>query len=574
MKRIIVLLAFIAFVLAACNTPTPVAIAPEDDPSTTQIIDGAASDVDNLATTAVSSKAVVVDAALLAAVVKVDRSTGEVIFEADKLPVGLLAAGGKLEVGNTLVARGSPKLRRGFLRKITQVTREGAYVRVKTVQGKLNEVFTAGGFRVQRKMKLSDAQHIILPNGQKQALQKQTGVSPQALGFPVQISFCPVNVDGNTATKNDQVCVTGSIDINLEFMFVFKCEGFLCSKPFLDTNVKVIQTTNLKVEGELSRTIDKRIPLGTVPLPVIVIPVGFIPLTFVPEIDLEASLTGQVSVNFKWSANQRMEFTAGMALDDGAFRTYDRFENDIDTSNIDVSVNMNAEARVEAEASVLVFGIGGPTVTAGLFVEFEAGFPRTPTWSLQGGFDVSIGLEIDMFGLIQADIKEEIFEKRYDLAEAPNIKPSIIIQSPLEGDEIELAVNTDVDGAPLAGIPAGTKYIKLPKADIKTDDAEDGERCCTVVWELGNNGNGATTNPGPHILEDRIIYGGLNGVAKNQTITAIATDSSGGTTTKSWNYTYRECQNYVTLISTGLRSCATPMDPKTFDAFGSRGQLQ
>ncbi len=561
MKRIIVLLALIAFFLAACNTPNPVVIAPEDDPSTTPIIEGLPSDVKSLETTTVSSKAVILDAALLAAVVKIDRTTGEVIFDEKKLPVGLF---GKLEVGNTIVARGTPKLRRGILRKITQVIKENGYVRVKTVQGKLNEVFTAGGFRVNRKMKLSDAQYIILPNGQKQPLQQQTGLKPQALGFPVQINFCPVNVDGNTATKNDQVCVTGSIDINLEFMFVFKCEGFLCSKPFLDTNVKVIQTTNLKVEGELSRTIDKRIPLGTVPLPIIVIPVGFIPLTFVPEIDLEASLTGQVSVNFKWSANQRMEFTAGMALEDGAFRTYDRFENDIDTSNIDVSVNMNAEARVEAEASVLVFGIGGPTVTAGLFVEFEAGFPRTPTWSLQGGFDVSIGLEIDMFGLIQADVKEEIFEKRYDLAEAPNIKPSIIIQAPLEGEEIEAPMNTYTSG-PLTGL----KYFTVKKIDIKTDDAEDGERCCTVVWTLGEN-NGTTTNPGPHMLEDFKLLGGGNGVAKNQTITVTATDSGGGTTTRSWNYKIKECQIYTTLIATGLRACAEPMDPKSLDAFGPR----
>ncbi len=570
MKRYWLIAVLFVAILAACNTPTPTVILPEDDPSTTQIIDGTAADVTNLDTTAVSSKAVVLDAALLAAIVKIDRSSGEVIFDEAKLPLGLLATGGKLEVGNTIVARGTPKLRRGLLRKITQVTRENGFVRVKTVQGKLNEVFTAGGFRVQRKMKLADAKYIILPNGRKQALQQQTGVRPQALGFPVQINFCPVNIDGNTATKNDQVCVSGSVDISLEFMFVFKCEGFLCTNPFLDTNVKVIQTTNLTVTGELSRTIDKRIPLGTVPLPIIVIPVGFVPLTFVPEIDLEASLTGQVSVNFNWSANQRMEFTAGMALENGAFRTYDRFTNDIDTSGIDVSINMNAEARVEAEASILVFGIGGPTVTAGLFVTFEAGFPRTPTWSLDAGFDVSIGLEIDMFGLIQADVKEEIFEKRFQLAEAPNIKPTVIIQSPLEGDEIELAVNTDAVGIPSAGIPAGTKYIKLPKADIKTDDAEDGERCCTVVWEFGNNGNGATTNPGPHMLEDRRINGGLNGVAKQQTITVTATDSSGGKTTKTWNYKYKECQNYVTFAATGLRSCATPMDPKSFEAFGPR----
>ncbi len=564
MKKYWILAVLFVALLAACNTPTlPVVIQPEDDPVTTAIIEGAPEDVTNLSTTTVSNKAVVIDAALLAAIVKVDRSTGEVIFEESKLPVGLLAAGGKLEVGNTIVARGTPKLRRGILRKITQVTRENGFVRVKTTQGKLNEVFNAGGFRVKRKMRLADAEYILLPNGQKQRLQQNTGLSPQSLGFPVQINFCPVNIDGNTATKNDQVCVSGSVNIELEFTFVFKCEGFLCSNPFLDTNVKVIQTTNLTVTGELGRTINKRVPLGTVLLPIIVIPVAFVPLTFVPEIDLEASLDGQVSVNFKWSANQRMEFTAGLALENGAFRTYDRFSNDIDTSGIDVSVNMSAEARVEAEASVLVFGIGGPTVTAGLFVSFEAGFPRSPTWSLQGGFDVSIGLEVDIFGLLQADTKQEIFEKRYDLAEAPNSKPSIIVQSPLVNEEIELAVNTFSSGP-----NAGKKYIKLPKADIKTDDAEDGERCCSVTWDFGNTAD--TSPPGPHILEDVVIIGGPNGVAKNQTITVTATDSSGGTTTKSWNYKYRECSNYVTFAATGLRSCVEPMDPKSFEDFGPR----
>ncbi len=554
MKKILALTLFIAFILAACNTPTPV-ITPEDDPNTTTIIDGLATDVKNLPDTTVSSKAVVLDAALLAAVVKIDRSTGEIIFEEAKLPVGLLVAGGKLEVGNTIVARGTPKLRRGLLRKITQVTRENGFVRVKTTKGKLNDVFTSGGFKVQRKMRLADAQHIILPNGQKQALQK-SGITPQSLGFPVQIDFCPVNLDGNKNTKNDQVCVSGSVDIDLDFMFVFRCQGFLCTNPYLDTNVKVIQRTNLTVSGELSRNINQRIPLGTVPLPIIVIPVAFVPLTFVPEIDLEASLTGQVSVNFKWTANQRMDFTAGLALEDGNFRTYDRFSNDIDTSNTDVSLAMNAEARVEAEASILVFGIGGPTVTAGAFVSFEAGFPRSPTWSLDGGFDVSIGLEIDIFGLLQADTKQEIFEKRYQIAEAPNSKPSIIIKSPLAGEELELPLRTDPIN--LASITPQLTYFVVPKIDIKVEDAEDGKPCCAVKWEIGNiNRN---TNQGNHLLEDLRIDGGVG----QKTVTVTATDSSGAKTSKTWNFRIKECRNYVQVVGASQRSCLIPMDVGTF----------
>ena len=543
MKKLVLMAVLFMFVLAACNTIAPTPIVAENDTDDTPIIEASAADARVQPDTKVSSKVVPITDRFLDAVVKVVKSTGEIIFDQAQLPSG---ASQKLAVGNILVGKAGVKARQGFLRKITAVSQEAGQVRVKTEQAKLNEVFEAGGFRVKRKMKLTDAPYMILANGQKQALQK-TRASNKGLIFPVQIDFCPINTDGNKNTTNDQVCVLGSVDISLDFDFVFICQGFLCTKPYLDTNVTITESTNLTVTGELAKTIDKKVLLGTIPLPIITIPIGFVPLVFVPSIKLEASISGQVSVGFDWTSNQTMSFTAGLELEDGKFDTYSTFSKSY-TSSASVSLDMDVEARVDATASILVYGIGGPIATLGGFVTFEAGFPRTPTWTLAAGLDVSLGLELSLFGLLSTDVSYEIFEKRWTVAEAPNTKPSIIIKAPLENETIELPKQTFTSGA-LAGID----YFIIPTIDINTDDLEDGWACCSVEWTIAGIKQSTALGSGHKFTDYSYI-----GAAGLKTITATVTDSSGGKTIKTWSFTIKSCTIAPKAPGTGLAPMTAP----------------
>ncbi len=542
MKKIIWFGIFLILMLASCNTVNSTPIVPEDDTDTTPIIDAAPSDARVLGDTVTTSKAVPVTGALLGAVVKVNKQSGEIVFDETKLPVGVLT-NNTFAIGNILVGKASARARNGFLRKITAVKQENQQLIVTTVQGKLNEVFSAGGFRVKRHMKLSDAEYIQLSNGERQSLN-QSRMTPRGLLFPVSIDFCPVNLDNNKATLNDQVCVSGSVDLELDFDFVFQCKGILCTKPYLDTNVTITQTTNLNVTGELARTINKSILIGTVPLPIITIPIVGVPLVFVPKIDITASLNGEVSAQFNYSANQTLEFTAGLELENGKFDTYSSFTKDIKTNSAIVKLAMDVEARVDAEASVLVYGIGGPTATLGGFVNFKAIFPGSPTWSLEAGLDVSIGLELSLFGLLNSDVNYEIFEKRWTIAEAVNQKPSIVIKSPLENETIELAKQTFT-----SGVLSGQTYFIIPTIDINTNDAEDGFGCCEVNWSIA--GINRITQAGGHKITNFNVIG-APGV---KTITATVTDSSNVSTTKTWNFTIKECTKTITFIATGIKSC-------------------
>ena len=536
MKKLLAILIGLAVLVACNNTPSP--IAPENDPDTTSIIEAGAADSRVLGETALHNKVVPVTGALLDAVVKVNKNTGEMIFVESSATIA------KLEVGNILVGKASIKARRGFLRKITAVQAVAGQLWVKTIAAKLNEVFSAGGFRFKRKMQLADADYLLLPNGQKQSL-KRSLATPQGVLFPVNIDFCPVNLDGNKSTTNDQICVSGSVDLSLDFDFVFDCRGVLCTKPYLDTNVTISQTANLTVTGELTRSVNKVVSLGTVVLPIITVPILGIPLVFVPEIDLSATLSGEVSVGFNWSANQEMSYTVGLELEDGKFDTYSTFSKSIKTSSAEVSLAMNAEARVDAEASVLVYGIGGPTATLGGFVTFEAGFPRSPTWTLSAGLDVSIGLELELFGLINQDVNYEIFEKRWTIAEAKNTKPSIIIKTPLENETIELAKQTYTSGA-----LNGQTYYIIPEIDINTDDLEDGFACCSVAWTIAGINQNTALGSGHKFSDYHLIAS-----AGLKTITATVTDSNGSSSTKTWNFTIKECSNTISAFG-GLRACA------------------
>ncbi len=540
MKKIYWFGILLMLVLAACNPAAPNPIAAEDDPDTTTIIEAPQSDARVLAETVTTASAVAVDGTMLDAIVKVDRKTGTIVFDQTLLPAG---ASTKLIVGNILAGKAGRRARNGFLRKITAVKIENQQVIVGTTQAKLNEVFSAGGFRVKRHMKVSDAEYIILSNGQQQRLSNARSTT-RGLIFPVNIDFCPVNLDNNKATKNDQVCVTGSVDLELDFDFVFQCHGILCTKPYLDTNVTITQTTNLTITGELAKTINKSLLIGVIPLPIITVPIVGIPLVFVPKIEITASLNGEVSVGFNYSANQVLAFTAGLELDDGKFDTYSSFTKDIKTTSALVNLAMNVEARIDAKASILVYGIGGPTATLGGFISFEAAFPRSPAWSLTAGLDVSIGLELSLFGLFSTSTDKEIFEKRWTVAEAVNEKPSIVIKAPLENETIELAQQTFSSGA-----LAGQNYFIIPKIDINTDDAEDGFGCCNVDWTI--NGDKTSTAAGGHKFTDYTIIG----AAGLKTITATATDSSGKSTSKTWSFTIKACANPITNTITGLNSC-------------------
>jgi hypothetical protein len=531
----------LATILAACTTSTgitPLPAATQADPDETlPIIEMQASAVQTLPNTQTRPNVLAFNRQRIEAVVlEVNRSSGAISFDKNTLTAEELA---KIVAGNVIVGHAGKRTKRGVLRKITGVVDQGSVLLVQTTKASLADVFSDGGFRVKDKARLRNATHLILPDGTTQRL-RPAGLSSQGLIFPVVINYCPINLDGNKSTASDQVCVTGSLDLDLSFDLTFQCKGVLCSKPYLDTHVTFTETAKLTVEGELSKSVDKTIPLGTVPLGSFAVPVAGIPVVFVAEVDLSITLSGEVSANLKYTANQTAAFTAGVELNDGKFAAYTDFDNNVDSSSVEVSLDMSAKATLTGEASVLVYGLGGPTVTLEGWVKLEAGFPRSPTWDLTAGLDLLLGVELDVFGLVNLDWNKKVMSLDWDIAQAANSKPTVVLKNPVDGETVRLLEQT---------ISGGVKLWKLDDMDANTDDTEDGVNCCTVNW-YAEDLLKAITKPGSG-HKTSIAFGSTG----PHTIKLEAIDSSGGNTTKSYTITIESCQ---TATVGGQTVCIEP----------------
>ena len=76
----------------------------------------------------------------------------------------------------------------------------------------------------------------------------------------------------------------------------------------------------------------------------------------------------------------------------------------------------------------------------------------------------------------------------------------------------------------------------IPEIDINTDDLEDGWACCSVEWTIAGVKQSTALGSGHKFTDYSYI-----GAAGLKTITATVTDSSGGKTIKTWNFTIKSC---------------------------------
>jgi predicted small lipoprotein YifL len=468
--RWLVVLALLAALAIGCGGTTP---PPDPDenpaPITEEQIDAALTVVEleaNAATvkpsTQIRNSVLPIGKNRLAAVVSVDRTTGTIVFDKSLLDSAALAK----MVPDTILAGYHPqRAKRGFLRRVTSVTDAGTQLSVVTQPAKLKDVFAGGGFRVQRRNTVNAASKLILADGQVLPMKVQgSGANARGLvNLPIEKTFCPVNTDGNKNTKNDQLCITGSIDFDLGFDFSFDCEGILCTNPYLDTHVTFTESAKLKVEGQLSRTIDKNYLIGKATLGSFTIPVLSVPLVFVAQLEIRLLLNGTVSVGLKYVAEQNLEITAGVELKDGNFKPYTKFDNDVETSSVDVSIDATAKATLSGELSVLLYGITGPTLSAEAWAKLEAGFPRNPTWELTAGLDWFIGVKLDLFGLVNLDWDKRLTGLKWNIGEAKNTKPVVVLKNPV--DEEEMTLPNELDPSILEAY-----YVDF---DVKTEDNQD-----------------------------------------------------------------------------------------------------
>lgn len=247
---------------------------------------------------------------------------------------------------------------------------------------------------------------------------------PSALGgsasgnfsFVHDVDWSVFDGDGDDATTDDRVLVTGRMDasVGLTFSLAFdwvdvedKLEDLL-TFDIVDVltdigfEMKLIATlsagVDLNVSGRAALKFEKEIPIGA---PILLPPVSVPPVYLQPVLATRGGVVGGASALLEVTMSESATLTIGIKAS-GAVVTPVVSGPTLTTPTASASVQSSAHARawIEPRVEMLMWGFIGPTVGLEPYVRVEADIGREPCWTVFGGLDARLGVTLKAGPLI------------------------------------------------------------------------------------------------------------------------------------------------------------------------------
>ena len=371
----------------------------------------------------------------------------------------------------------------GFLRKITAKRSEGGGVVLETEQAQLTDAVTRaqGSFSAQLK-----------PDGAAQQSALPGVVEAQAAGFDFSYNFNEVLLDADPL----DITLSGTFSFNatLDLVVDIDWDGILPPEPFVDVfEVSVLLEeqvdTTLSAVGDYS--FKDETTLAVIDVATQTFFIGPVPVVIDVDLEIFVGAYGQVGGRMVATAMQNA------SLDVGARYTNAKGWQDIWTPSASSDVprpglegSASARAYTGARLAIGLYSApnGAGTVTARLFVEGDAAFPRDPTWCVYGGYNASYGYRVQLPVIGELAFYDKVFTEKRDLIKcAENLPPIIDITSPKDG----------------------ANFLEAEAIDLAVDALDPEGLPVTVTWldEGGTPLNAANANtlcPGTHTLTARV----------------------------------------------------------------------
>lgn len=143
--------------------------------------------------------------------------------------------------------------------------------------------------------------------------------------------------------------------------------------------------------------------------------VGAFPIIFYSdETRWAASVSNTASL---LSTNQQAEFTAGIVSKKGNVIRVSDFSNQLDCDPPTIAVNCKIKGYVYPKFEILLYNFVSLYLKP---VEINAEVFNNPWWGLYAGFEVFIGIAVDMFNLFDIEHEYQVIEYKRLLADAGN----------------------------------------------------------------------------------------------------------------------------------------------------------
>ena len=335
---------------------------------------------------------------------------------------GKPAAIADLSRGHVLLAGQSGRTPAGLLRLVTKVEAEGTGTAVHTMYAPLQLAF--------KKLHASGTREVGSMPVRGDLIPKSAGGA-----FPaMDLDFYAFNGDSDESTPDDQVHVTGHLEAGFSYFLGVDTEwGDLegkvgeavdcvlslftgCNPEELLPEVKVGFSAKAGAEASLSLDgvaflgYEREIELADVKLEPISI--GF--LVFVPSIEVVATIEGEASSRFNLSASAKAGAHTELSFSSktgGKLVPPTITEPTFEAPAVDATLSARGRVRVGPSLHLRLYDLFGPYASFYAFAELGADVSKTPCFSLEGGLEGDVGLELvidtPVYELTLGDFKKE-----------------------------------------------------------------------------------------------------------------------------------------------------------------------
>jgi hypothetical protein len=346
-----------------------------------------------------------------------------------------------ISVGSVMVGAPSLKAPSGYSFTVSSITPKGASTEVLATEAAFGDAFDQG--EAEFDVKLSPAQltsavalvpGLKFANGQSKYSSKG-GLKPLAV-FDFNFDSVVYDDDDNLSTTNDQVRAKGDfyfetgdgISAGLKWKKVWGVPVYP-NGVYFKVAYGIKSRASVAVTIDITKTVEKEIELAQYNFAPITVFVGPVPLVFIPQVIITLNAKGQMSVKSTISASAKFDAFGCLEYNDG-FNNCSSFGQDFTAGIGGASAAMKARATLNAKGNIMLYGIVGPYVRAGAYLEIDAVVPRNPVWSLSAGAVAGLGLHVDL-GIKTLNYDIEFFNKSFGtIATAENTAPEVTNISP------------------------------------------------------------------------------------------------------------------------------------------------
>ena len=383
--------------------------------------------------TGANARTQVLDASSRALLTSYDPASGNMTYAAGSPTLGALTP------GDIVAAEPSPAAPYGYLRKVTSVSVAEGIVRLETQQASLEDAVDTGTLTASREITVAD---LSGPIETSPGVTVSSGLASQQLSpqgsasknFNFTFDNLLFDADNNPATTDDQVRVSGSMNVDMRLDLNVDIHKQLGVPTGLDSALAAVtldEHSQLAFSGQYNGHVSREISLGSASFNAFTFFIAGVPVTVSPGVVFVLSTDGTVSAKLKLRAVHDFQAQVGASYTaaDG-WKNLNSLTNTFTTDPPEYGGTMNGRAYAGADFSLgfyakspSIFGLPELNLAGAAFqakgrayAGLDADLKRNPQWKVYAGVTADVGINASVLSRQVANYTTRVLDFQRELS--------------------------------------------------------------------------------------------------------------------------------------------------------------